>query len=117
MEGATAEVVREAFRAAGRGVAEVDHVLPSTGRHRQAATRGFLAARSDGAGPVAWVDVVPLAGNPAGAANLLQMATSAALMSAGRVDGPGLVLSTGIARTLSAVVLSKADPAGVRWTI
>jgi 3-oxoacyl-[acyl-carrier-protein] synthase II len=117
MEGAAAEVVREAFRAAGRDVAEVDHVLPATGRSRQAATRGFLAARGGEAGPVIWVDVAPVAGNPAGASNLLQVATSAALMSAGRVDGPGLVLSTGICRTLSTVVLSKADPAGVRWRI
>ena len=117
MEGAAADVVREAFRVSGRCVVEVDHVLPSTGRHRRAATRGFMAARGEGAGPVAWVDLVPMIGNPAGASNLLQVATSAALMSAGRVDGPGLVLSTGISGTLSAVVLSKADPAGVRWTI
>jgi 3-oxoacyl-[acyl-carrier-protein] synthase II len=112
MDGAAADVVREAFRATGRSVGEADHVLPSTGRHRQAAMRGFLAARGDAAGPLSCVDLVPVFGNPAGASNLLQVATSAALISAGRTGGPGLVLSTGVAGTLSAAVLSRADAAG-----
>ncbi len=112
MEGAAAGAVREAFRASGCGVAEADHVLPSTGRQRRAATRGFLAARGGEARAVTWVDLVPVVGNPAGASNLLQVASSAALMSAGRASGPGLVLSTGAVGTLSAVVLSGADAAG-----
>jgi 3-oxoacyl-[acyl-carrier-protein] synthase II len=112
LEVAAAEAIRDACRASGRSVAEVDHVLPSTGRHRHAATRGFLVARGEGAGPLTWVDLVPMVGNPAGASNLLQVAASASLMSAGRVAGPGLVLSTGISGTLSAVVLSRADVAG-----
>jgi 3-oxoacyl-[acyl-carrier-protein] synthase II len=112
MEGAAADVVREAFSPSGRSVAETDHVSPSTGRHRQAATRGFLAARGDADRPVACVDLAPVVGNPAGASNLLQVAASAALMSAGRAGGLGLVLSTGVAGTLSAVVLSRAGAAG-----
>jgi hypothetical protein len=39
------------------------------------------------------------------------MATSAALISAGKVNGPGLVLSAGITGTLSAVVLCRASGA------
>jgi 3-oxoacyl-[acyl-carrier-protein] synthase II len=117
MAEATAEVLREALRASGYGVAELHHVLPPTGRHRQAAVRALVAARARVAGPPVWVDLLPLVGNPAGASNLLQVTTSAALLSAGRAAGPGLVLATGLAGTLSAVVLSKADPMGAPWTI
>jgi hypothetical protein len=112
MAGVAADVVRDAFRASGRSLGEADHVFPSTGQHRREATQGFLEARGEGAGPVAWVDLAPVVGNPAGASNLLQVAASAALTSAGRVSGPGLVLSTGAARTLAAVVLSGAGAAG-----
>jgi hypothetical protein len=66
-------------------------------------------ARGEVAGSPTWFDLAPVVGNPAGASNLLQVATSASLISAGKVAGPGLVLSTGIRGTLSAVVLSKAD--------
>ena len=43
-----------------------------------------------------------------GASNLFQVATSAALISNGTMAGPGLVVSTGIQRTLAAAVLSAA---------
>jgi hypothetical protein len=33
------------------------------------------------------------------------------------VAGPGLVLATGVAGTLAAVVLSKSDPTAAPWTI
>jgi 3-oxoacyl-[acyl-carrier-protein] synthase II len=112
MVGAAADVVRGACQASRQSVAEADHVLPSTGRHRREATQGFLTARGEGAGPLAWIDLAPLVGNPAGASNLLQVAAAAALTSAGRVSGLGLVLSTGASRTLSAVVVSRAGAAG-----
>jgi hypothetical protein len=97
------------LRATDYRVADADHVLPPTGRHRSAAMRAALLAREAGAGPARWLDLLPALGNPAGAANLLQVATSAALISAGKVAGPGLALATGIEGTVSAVVLSKAD--------
>jgi hypothetical protein len=112
MEKVAADVVRDAFRVSGRRVEQADHALPSTGRCRREATQGFLEARGEEAGPLTWIDLVPVVGNPAGASNLLQVAASAALTSAGRVHGPGLVLSTGAARTLSAVVLSRARGVG-----
>lgn len=109
MEDATAEIVREAFRPTAHDLPEADHVLPPTGRYRGAARRGFVMARGEVAGSPTWFDLAPVVGNPAGASNLLQVAASASLISAGKVAGPGLVLSTGIRGTLSAVVLSKAD--------
>jgi 3-oxoacyl-[acyl-carrier-protein] synthase II len=108
MEDATLTSIREAFRGNAPGLVEADHVLPSTGRHRLAATRAMLAARGE-APPLTWVDLLPVTGNPAGAANLLQVAASAALISAGKVGGPGLILSTGTGGTVSAVVLSGPD--------
>lgn len=112
MEEAAAAAIHEASRTAGHRPAEVDHVLPPTGRHRRAAMRGVVLARGDGAGPPRWLDLLPRVGNPAGASNLLQVATSAGLISAGEVGGPGFALSTGIEGTASVVVLSKADPSG-----
>ncbi len=109
MEAATADVVKETFRAAALPLVEADHVLLPTGRHRHGAMRGVVHARGAGAKPPAWLDLLPYVGNPAGATNLLQVATSAALISAGNVMGPGLALSTGIERTISAVVLSGTD--------
>jgi 3-oxoacyl-(acyl-carrier-protein) synthase len=109
MEDAAAEVVREAFRPTGRDAADADHVLPPTGRYRRAATRGVVVARGETEPPPTWVDLLPVIGNPAGASNLFQVAASAVMISARRMDGPGLALSTGIQRTLSAVVLSGAD--------
>jgi hypothetical protein len=110
MEDATVKIIREAFRTNAHGLAAADHVLPSTGRYRRAATRGMVAARGE-APPPTWVDLLPVVGNPAGAANLLQVAASAGLISAGKVGGPGLVLSTGTGGTVSAVVLSAPDRA------
>jgi len=110
MEDVTAATVREAFRMTSHRLAEADHVLPPTGRFRSAATRGIVLARGEGADPPNWLDLLPVIGNPAGAANLLQVATSAALISAGKVGGPGLALATGIEGTVSVVVLSKVDP-------
>jgi 3-oxoacyl-[acyl-carrier-protein] synthase II len=109
MEEAAAGTIREAFRTTGYRLADADHVLPPTGRHRSAAMRAVALAQGDGAVPARWLDLLPALGNPAGAANLLQVATSAALISAGKVAGPGLALATGIEGTVSAVVLSKAD--------
>ncbi|HSB70635.1 MAG TPA: beta-ketoacyl synthase N-terminal-like domain-containing protein [Candidatus Methylomirabilis sp.] len=109
MEAATGEVVRQAFRPTAQGPAEADHVLLPTGRFRQATRRGVVAARGQTAGPPVWIDLLPLVGNPPGASNLLEVAASAALISAGRVGGPGVTLSTGIEGTLSAVVLSRAE--------
>jgi hypothetical protein len=70
-----------------------------------------VTARGQTADTPIWVDLTPAVGNPAGAANLLQLATSASLIAAGTLRGPGLVVSTGITGTLSAVVLSQADRA------
>jgi 3-oxoacyl-(acyl-carrier-protein) synthase len=109
MEDVTAAIVREAFRTASHRLAEADHVLPPTGRLRSAAMRGVVLARGAGAEPPNWLDLLPFIGNPAGATNLLQVATSAALISAGKVGGPGLAVATGIEGTASVVVLSKAD--------
>ena len=109
MEDVTADTVREAFRTTAHCPAEADHVLPPTGRFRSPAARGVVLARGESAGPPKWLDLLPLTGNPAGATNLLQVATSAALISAGKVDGPGLALSTGIEGTVSVVVLSTSD--------
>jgi 3-oxoacyl-(acyl-carrier-protein) synthase len=112
MEGAVVGVVREAFGPTGHHPAAADHILPPTGRHWQAAMRGCAAACGEAASSPAWVDLASAVGNPAGASNLLQVATSAALIGARKVAGPGLAVSTGITGTLSAIVLSRVD--GVR---
>lgn len=104
-------VVRAAATQAGCNASEADHVVLPTGRYRCAAMRGCVAARGEAAPPPMWVDVAQAIGNPAGASNLLQVAVSAALIAAGKVDGPGLVLTTGTTGTLSATVLSGADRA------
>lgn len=109
VEGSVVDLVREAFRPTGYHVAQADHVVLPLGRLRRAAQKGCAAARGESAASPVWVDLAPLTGNPAGAANLLQVATSAALISAGKVGWPGLVLSTGITGTLAAVVLSRGD--------
>jgi hypothetical protein len=109
MEDATVMVLREAFRTTGHDVADADHVLLPTGRYRRAATRGLVLACGGAGRPPEWIDLLPVVGNPAGASNLLQVAASAAMISAGSMSGPGLALSTGIQGTLSAVVLSRAD--------
>lgn len=108
-EEAIALAVREAFRTTGWDAAEADHVVSPTGRHRRAARLGIDLARGGAGRPPEWIDLIPIAGNPAGAANLLQVAASAALLSAGKMRGPGVALSTGIQRTLSAVVLSRPE--------
>jgi 3-oxoacyl-[acyl-carrier-protein] synthase II len=112
LEEAIAEVIWQACQQAGHAAAEIDHVLPPTGRHREVARRGVCLARGEAAGPPAWVDLAPAIGNPVGAANLLQIATSAALLSAGSLRGPGLALAAGASETLSAVLLSRADRGG-----
>jgi hypothetical protein len=109
MEEGTAGIVRQAFRATPHRLAEADHVLPPTGRFRHAAMRGVILARGEGTNPPYWLDLLPLVGNPAGSTNLLQVATSASLISTGTVGGPGLALATGIEGTVSAVVVSRAD--------
>lgn len=103
--------VLDAFGSTGRSAADTDHILPPTGRSRPAAIRACTSARGEKAPPVTWVDLACAVGNPVGASNLLQVATSAALISAGKVGGPGLVLSTGGMGTLSAVVLRRAGGA------
>lgn len=110
-EDGTGEVVQEAFRPTVHRPAEADHVLLPTGRFRRATTRGVVRARGQAVGPPAWIDLLPVFGNPAGASNLLEIAASAALISTGRRGGPGLILSTGIEGTISAVVLSRAESA------
>jgi 3-oxoacyl-(acyl-carrier-protein) synthase len=107
MEDATGEVIREAFRPTVHSPAEADHVILPTGRFRRATSRGVARARGQVVGPPLWVDLLPVLGNPAGASNLLEVAASAALISTGRRGGPGLILSTGIEGTISAVVLSR----------
>ncbi len=109
MEDVTSGIVPEAFRTTSHCVAEADHVLPPTGRFRSAAMRGIVLARGEGADPPNWLDLLPFIGNPAGATNLLQVATSAVLISAGKVGGPGLALTTGIEGTVSVVVVSRGD--------
>jgi 3-oxoacyl-[acyl-carrier-protein] synthase II len=104
------DVVLAAFRAAGLTAAAADHLVLPLSRHRAAAMRGTAAACA-WTFPAACVDLAPRVGNPAGAANLLQVAASAALLSAGRVHGPGVAVSTGITGTLSGVVLSSRSAA------
>jgi len=108
MEEGTAGIVRRAFSEALH-LAEADHVLPPTGRFRRAAMRGVVSARGEGANPPNWLDLLPFVGNPAGSTNLLQVASSASLISTGTVAGPGLALTTGVEGTVSAVVVSRAD--------
>jgi len=112
MEEAMASAVRDAFGSAGRAAVEADHILPPSGRFRPEAIRAWVAVRGAAVAPAAWLDLGRAAGNPVGASNLLQLAASAALMAAGRVNGPGLVLSAGVTGTLSAVVLCRASGAG-----
>jgi 3-oxoacyl-[acyl-carrier-protein] synthase II len=108
---ATAEVVEEAFRGTGCHASDLDHVLLPTGRHRRAAKQGVASVRGSATQPPIWLDLLPIIGNPMGASNLLQVASAALLVSAGKMNGPGLALSTGIHGTLSAVVVSRANPA------
>jgi 3-oxoacyl-[acyl-carrier-protein] synthase II len=108
---ATADAIRAACGPTGHRAAEADHVVSPTGRHRRAACRGIVAARGDAARPPEWIDLLPVLGNPMGASNLFQVAVSAALISNGTLEGPGLVVSTGIQRTLAAAVLSAAERA------
>ena len=112
LEGAMAAAVRRAFAETGHSAADADHILPPSGRFRPEAARACASTRGAAAAPAAWLDLGRAAGNPAGASNLLQMATSAALISAGTVSGPGLVLSAGVTGTLSAVVLCR--PGGAK---
>jgi hypothetical protein len=109
MDEGTAGIVRQAFRATPHRLAEADHVLPPTGRFRRAAIRGVILARGEGMNPPKWLDLLPVVGNPAGSTNLLQVATSASLISTGTVRGPGLALTTGVEGTVSTVVVSRAD--------
>ena len=111
LEGAMASAVRDAFARTGRAAADADHILPPSGHFRPEAVRACVAARGATATPATWLDLGRAVGNPVGASNLLQMATSAALISAGKVSGPGLVLSTGVTGTLSAVALCRAGGA------
>ena len=107
-----ASAVGDAFGSTGCSAAEADHILPPSGRSRSAAIQACVSVRGGAAAPATWLDLARAVGNPVGASNVLQMATSAALLSAGRVNGPGLVLSTGVTGTLSAVVLCRASGAG-----
>jgi hypothetical protein len=102
-----AGVVRDAFASTRHAPAEADHILSPTGRYRGAAVHGCLAARGHTAAAPVWVDLAPAIGNPVGASLLFQVAASAWLIAAGKAAGPGLVVSTGISGTLSAVVLSR----------
>ena len=111
VEEAMVSAVLDAFGSTGRSAADADHILPPTGRSRPAAIRACASARGEEAPPATWVDLAHAVGNPVGAANLLQVATSAALISAEKVSGPGLVLSTGVTGTLSALVLCRAGGA------
>lgn len=101
----TRDVVGEAFAPTGLGAARADHILPPTGRYRDAAIQGCLAARGERDAAPIWVDLVPAVGNPVGAAALFQIAASAWLIAARSAGGPGLVVSTGISGTVAAVVL------------
>jgi len=110
---AAAEVIQEAFREAGCHASDADHVLLPTGRHRQAAKQGVAFARGSATRAPIWLDLLPIIGNPMGASSLFQVASAALMLSAGKMNGPGLALSTGIHGTLSAVVVSRANPACV----
>ncbi|MGE5664942.1 MAG: beta-ketoacyl synthase N-terminal-like domain-containing protein [Deltaproteobacteria bacterium] len=112
MESAIADAVRDGFRRCGPSCAAADHVVLPTGPYRAAARRGIVLARGSDAPPVREVDLRPLAGHPVGAANLLQVAASATLLSAGRLRGPGLVVAAGLERTVSAAVLTAPGGAG-----
>jgi 3-oxoacyl-(acyl-carrier-protein) synthase len=108
---ATASAIRAVCGATGHRAAEADHVVPPTGRHRRAAWRGIVAAREDAPRPPERIDLLPVFGNPMGASNLFQVAASAALISDGRLEGPGIVVSTGIQRSLAVAVVSAAERA------
>lgn len=112
MESGIADAVLDGFRRCGLSCAAADHVVLPTGPYREAARRGVRLARGADAQAFRDVDLRPLAGHPVGAANLLQVAASAALLSAGRVRGPGLVVAAGLERTVAAAVLIAPGEAG-----
>jgi len=115
MEKGMAEVIWEVLQTTCNGLPEVDHILPPTGRFRSEAMRGIVLARGAEEEPPSILDLLPIIGNPAGASNLLQVATSAAMISAGKMKGPGLAVATGIEGTISVVVVSRADSDKVGW--
>jgi hypothetical protein len=106
VERAVRDLVCGAFLGTGYAATDADHVLLPLGSHRATAGRGVAAACDGGADPAPRLDLAPCVGNPAGATNLLQVATSAALIAAGRFLGPGVAVSAGITGTLSATVVT-----------
>lgn len=104
MESGFGDAVLEGFARCGVPCA-ADHVVLPTGPHRGAARRGVAHALGPDARVFREVDLRPLAGHPVGASNILQVAASATLLSAGRARGPGLVVAAGLERTVSAAIL------------
>lgn len=108
----TAEVedlVRETMQTAGLRRQGVGHVVLPTGRNRRPVEMGAVAAMGERGPVVRWIDIAPHVGNPFGAAGLLQVAASAALLSSGNVEGAGLVLSSGVERSFSALVVVSGE--------
>lgn len=106
-----AAAVREASSRPGSSAAGVGHVVLPTGRGRGAAEAGVDSVFGAVFPPPRRIDIAPLVGNPVGAAGLLQTAASAAALAADGARGEGLVLSTGIEGTLSAVLVAGAGKA------
>lgn len=105
MEKETMAVIEQAFRRSGARPG-AGHYLPPTVGRRAAVDRAVARVLGPGGIPPHRIDIRGLLGNPVGAANLFQVAASAAALSAGSARGPGLVLSAGIEGTVAALVLS-----------
>jgi len=113
MEDSAARVAGEQLSSAGVGDGETAHIVLPTGRNREAVARGALLALGRGGDRVFRLDIAPVVGNPFGAAVLLQASVSAALLSSGDPSGAGLVLSSGIGRTFSVILLG-GSPDGAK---
>ncbi|HEX9192122.1 MAG TPA: beta-ketoacyl synthase N-terminal-like domain-containing protein, partial [Candidatus Deferrimicrobiaceae bacterium] len=105
MEDSVARAAGEQLASVAVRNGETAHVVLPTGRNRDAVTRGALRALGRGGDGVLRLDITPSVGNPFGAAALLQVSVSAALLSSGDPSGAGLVLSSGIGKTFSSILL------------
>jgi 3-oxoacyl-[acyl-carrier-protein] synthase II len=106
MTGEVVNAIRGTIQKAGLQKEEIGHIVLPTGRSRAAVKSGAAAVFGESGSAVHWIDIAQHVGNPFGAAGLLQAAASAALISSERVRGAGLVLSSGIERTLSTLVVA-----------
>lgn len=105
MEDFVARVVKEQLTSVGMRDVKTGHVILPTGRYREAVRRGALRGLGAGWCGTSCLDIAPVVGNPFGAAVLFQVSVSAALISSGDSSGAGLILSSGIEKTFSSILL------------